>query len=84
MINFNKYPFLRLLPAFGIGIFVALKYNLTPYFAVVLTLSVVLFASFFIQTIINKSYKLRWLIGLNIVFLFIAIGTSATLINKQS
>ncbi|MDD3636021.1 MAG: ComEC/Rec2 family competence protein [Bacteroidales bacterium] len=84
MINFNKYPFLRLLPAFGIGIFVALKYNLTPYFAVVLTLSVVLFASFLIQTIINKSYKLRWLIGLNIVFLFIAIGTSATLINKQS
>jgi competence protein ComEC len=84
MINFNKYPFFRILVPFGLGIFLALNWDLTPYNHQLLILSGGLLISFFLQILLNKSYSFRWLVGVNVILLMIFAGILNVVINETA
>ncbi|MBG0783321.1 MAG: ComEC/Rec2 family competence protein [Bacteroidales bacterium] len=82
MINFNKYPFFRILVPFGLGIYLALNWYLTPYIFQLLIFTGGLLISFFVQILLNKSYRFRWLVGVNVIFLMILAGILNVVVNE--
>lgn len=84
MINFNKYPFLRILVPFGLGIYLALNWDLTSYNNQLIFFSGGLLISFLLQILLNKSYSFRWLVGVNVILLMIFAGILNVVINETT
>jgi len=84
MINFNKYPFFRLLSPFGLGILIALTLDLYNLKLAILLVFTGLMTLFVLQFFINKSFNFRWLIGANIVLLMLTAGMLNVLVNQMA
>ncbi len=84
MINFNKYPFFRILFPFGLGIYTATNWHLTAYTSEIILIIAGLTLSFFLQILLNKSYSLRWLVGANVILLMTVAGALNVIANEAN
>jgi len=80
MINWYKYPFIRLLIPFASGIWLAYNFepqNVGAFVLYYMPISLFLLTALVVISICVKKYSLRWLFGLTLNILLILIGVFA-------